>query len=212
MSTPVKEKTPIRIPIALRPAIVKLLAADVSPEKIAFELNDPEKKIELEVSEILRFKNSQKQKLANARKEVAQETAVTVTELLSLADRANRKALERSLRDIDRQEEYDRMFENDEITADEHSHYTAKLRPLDVNDVIKISESLEKRLEKAKGVTPPNAGLQMPNGFDPLLMASLSEAIKNGDPIKVQQILWGGKDALPAPASSRTEENKNTPA
>lgn len=198
------------IPIS---AVARDLILNLASESkdVSYIVRDVKKRLDETVTpiDVKQFLVNSKHKLADLRKGASLVAQISNQTLLDKANRVINRSLDRMLDDDAKLEEAKTLYANNDIDLQEYERRVDKLLPADIDQVLKIVEKIDKRIEatmpKGNDQAPIMPGL--PSGMnDPVLTASLNKAIAEGNPIEVQRILWGGKTEPAKPSASPNRE------
>lgn len=191
---------PIPITDAMRPIALALIAKGGIEYEEMSDILKTKYKVVLAPEELRRLAKTDAGTIADLRKKIRKSAEAESSKMLKKVDRILDRKLTRTLNDMDKLDDLDILFAQGLMDQNEYNQATAKLKIEPLQDVLKIAEYLNPRPPQGRGAAvalPPSSNSQsttpeLSDGSMHEVSSALAEAIKNGDTVEMQRILYKG--------------------
>ena len=213
----VRDKAPQAMPPTMRPALYAMLARWGAKEETYQRISETflvEFNVVIEPTEVARIYDANRKTVTAIRKQQRGEIMAKAEPILNKTQMLMKRQVDRAWKDAEKLDALDAALESGAITAKEHAKATKRLRILSVNDLVKIANHVTP--DKPRGylpqLPPPEGTPQLPPGNSPeasALAKELAKAVKGGDAIEIQRILWSQNPSAQSTFVAPIAEDQN---
>ena len=212
-----RKREPIALPVAMRPAVLSMIArwggTELAFTRISNELHD-EYNIIFSPAEVERLYNANRNKVVAIRKKQREGIAVKQEKQFNKANTMLARELDRMYKDLERRDALDIAFEKGAIDAKEYRKGLKALRVPSISDLVKVANHFApKTVAPVAPALPPGEQPSLPDGNSPqetALARELAEAVKRGDEVEIQRILWQKNPSAQSNFASNSKTDKKS--
>jgi len=190
------------VPEILRDKCFELAAYKYTPQMIVLMIEE-QHNVVLDPEDVRRLIVLNDNKLRNWRNKIKNERVITPEALTRKLHQLIDARLSRALADWELLQQYDNLRTENDITEDDYQRKTSVLYLPTPPELVRLMDSLSKKLIKPAGVDELPENDTPPEPADTTRQDEIEAAIKTGDPLKIHAAMYPGATS---PDASRTQE------